>query len=454
MADIALPKVAGGPGVEYNDSLHPGAPPLKKIYAFWLAGMSCDGCSIAVTGATEPAVEDLLLARIPGLPRLILYHPVLGIEPGADFVNNFELAAQGRLDAPYVVILEGSAVDDSLIPGEGYWVGLGARHSHEDGRKVISTMEWIDRLAPGAAAMIAIGTCATWGGIPAAVGNPTGAMGMMDYLGKDYRSAFGLPVINIPGCSPVGDNFTEVVAMVLHFLQGTGPLPEFDELGRPAWQFRDTVHNRCVRGGYYEEGIFAKNYGDAECLVEIGCWGPVVQCNIAERGAIRHYGGCMNQGGICIGCTMPGFPDKFSPFYKRPPGSTVSSTMATAAGTVMRFLRSFTRDAMNRESMWHAKGEIPSGWAPQRRPEPVAERFVHYFYRMRQFANAKAPGRNTPETRYRDGWEVEPVRRQQPEGGDPRSATETVTPYARRGGKRAKEANDRREKGAIAPNLE
>ncbi|MDQ6801408.1 MAG: hydrogenase expression protein HypE [Acidobacteriota bacterium] len=455
MTDIPTGKVAGGPGVEFDDSVNPGAPPLGKIYAFWLAGMSCDGCSIAVTGATEPAVEDLLLARIPGLPRLILYHPVLSIEPGAEFVKNFELAAEGKLDAPYVVILEGSAVDDSLIQGDGYWVGLGARHSHEDGRKVISVMEWIDRLAPGAAAMIAIGTCATWGGIPAAVGNPTGAMGMMDYLGKDYRSAFGLPVINIPGCSPVGDNFTEVVAMVLHFLQGTGPLPEFDELGRPAWQFRDTVHNRCVRGGYYEEGIFAKKYGDAECLVEIGCWGPVVQCNIAERGAIRHYGGCMNQGGICIGCTMPGFPDKFSPFYKRPPGSAVSTAIATTSGTAMRFLRSFTRDSLNRESMWHSKGEIPSGWAAERRPEPLIERFVHYFYRMRQFSNSKAPGRNTPETKFRDGFEVEPVKRNQAEGADPRYAEkEKVLPYERRAGKRAKEATDRREKGAIAPNLE
>ena len=159
-----------------------------------------------------------------------------------------------------------------------------------------------------------MGTCATWGGIPAAVGNPTDAMGVMDFLGADYRSTFGLPVVNMPGCAPVGDNFTELVAAVLLFLQGIGPLPPFDALGRPEWLFGETVHRGCTRAGFYEEGVFAEKYGDKECLVEVGCWGPVVQCNINKRGAINHVGGCMNVGAPCIGCTMPGFPDSFAPF--------------------------------------------------------------------------------------------------------------------------------------------
>src|SRR5260370_251800 len=122
--------------------------------------------------------------------------------------------------------------------GEEYDAGLG------EGKSVPSA-EWLRRLAPGAAAVIAIGTCATWGGIPAAIGNVTNSMSLMDYLGKDYRSALGLPVVNVPGCSPVGDNFTETVASVLVFLQGLGPVPEFDELGRPAWLFSETVHRTC-----------------------------------------------------------------------------------------------------------------------------------------------------------------------------------------------------------------
>jgi hydrogenase small subunit len=272
-------------------------------------------------------------------------------------------------------------------------------------------MEWIDRMAPNAAAAIAIGTCATWGGIPAAEGNPTGAMSLMDYLGKDYRSAFGLPVINIPGCAPVGDNFTETVAMVLHFLQGTGPLPEFDELGRPAWQFHHTVHNRCVRGGYYEEGNFATTYGTPECLVKVGCWGPVVQCNIVERGAIRHHGGCMNQGGICIGCTMPGFPDKFSTFYKKPPGSTASSSTATFYGKGARFLRGFTQRYRNREKRWDRISDVPSGWARQKESSRWLDRFVDYLYAKVQHFGVVEPGRKIPETKYRDGWEVETKKR-------------------------------------------
>ena len=120
------------------------------------------------------------------------------------------------------------------------------------------TADRLAQMAPGAAAVIAIGTCATWGGIPSAAGNPTGARSTMDFLGKDYRSALGLPVINGPGCPPIGDNFTETVAAILLFLQGIGPLPEFDELGRPAWLFSETVHRGCTRAGYYEEGIFDK----------------------------------------------------------------------------------------------------------------------------------------------------------------------------------------------------
>jgi hydrogenase small subunit len=443
MADEVHTTQAGGPAVELTSSPAVGAGPLEKVYAFWLAGMSCDGCTISVSGASEPSLEDLLLGHVPGLPRLILYHPVLAVEAGEAFVRNYELAAEGKLDAPYVIILEGSAVDDSLIPGEGYWVGLGARQGHEDGRQVISVMEWVDRMAPGAAAAIAIGTCATWGGIPAAEGNPTGAMGLMDYLGKDYRSAFGLPVINIPGCAPVGDNFTEVVAMLLHFLQGTGPLPEFDDLGRPAWQFHHTVHNRCVRGGYYEEGTFAKAYGDPECLVKLGCWGPVVQCNIVERGAIRHHGGCMSQGGICIGCTMPGFPDKFSPFYKTPPGSAASSTALTMYGRIIRFLRGMTLRYRNREKYWDAVGDVPSGWALERKTVPVLERLVDRLYTTLQYAGAVQPGRKVPETRYRDGFEVAPKKREDAQETT-KAAGEMKWGQARRRTKLAQEATHKK----------
>jgi hydrogenase small subunit len=356
--------------------------PLEKVHVFWLAGMSCDGCTISVTGAQAPSIESMLLGSHPGLPRVILHHYVVNMESGPHYMRAFEMALSGELDGPYVVVFEGSITDETLaLPGGGYWAGQGEEPWGQDGEmRTVSTEEWAARMAPGAAAMIAIGTCATWGGIPSSAGNVTGSMSLMDFLGKDYTSAFGLPVVNVPGCAPIGDNFTETVAAILYFLQGFGPLPEFDELGRPAWLFGETVHRHCVRGAYYEEGTYAKEFGDPECLVEIGCWGPVVNCNITSRGAINHVGGCMNAGGACIGCTMPGFPDKFTPFYKVPPGSKVSTSMSRLVGGMIRPLRLSTNEHLNREVRWDVHHDVPSGWARQK-PEPgVLSGNIHRMY--------------------------------------------------------------------------
>jgi hydrogenase small subunit len=353
--------------------------PLKIVHVFWLAGMSCDGCTISVAGATNPSVESLLAGAVPALPKVLLHHPVLSVEAGHEFVRNFELAWEGKLADPYVVVYEGSIADERIAARTGgYWAALGVEKVNGQNRPV-PTAEWLTRLAPGAAAVIAIGTCATWGGVPSAFGNVTGAMSVMDFLGAEYRSAFGLPVVNVPGCAPIGDNFMETVAAILLFLQGLGPLPEFDELGRPAWLFRETVHRGCSRAGYYEEGTFATEYGGKECLVEIGCWGPVVNCNIVERGAINHMGGCMKAGGVCIGCTMPGFPDRFSPFYKIPPGANLSSTAAKFNGLFIRRLRRLTQQFENREKRWDETRSVPSGWGHVPEPSRPAKA-MHYFY--------------------------------------------------------------------------
>ncbi len=361
----------------------------SEVHAFWMAGMSCDGCTVSVSGATSPSVEDLLNANLPGLPKVILHHPVLAFEAGHEFMAWFHKAWKGELGAPYVIIIEGSVADEQRAKKTGgYFSGMGIEHTpgaHPWDSQPTSTVEWIKRLAPGAAASIAIGTCATWGGIPAAAGNVTGSMGLMDYLGRDYVSALGVPVINIPGCAPIGDNFTEVIATVLMFLQGLGPLPEFDELGRPAWLFSETVHRGCTRAGSYEEGVFAENYGDPECLVEIGCWGPVVQCNMVARGAINGIGGCMKYGGVCIGCTMPGFPDRFAPFYKAPPGSGVSGTFSRLTGSFVRPLRRISQRDRNRTTRWDEG--VPSGWARIDQPSAF-DKIMHFFYQKLQYAGS------------------------------------------------------------------
>jgi hydrogenase small subunit len=367
--------------------------PLKTIHVYWLAGMSCDGCTISVAGATNPGIEGLLAGTVPAMPRVILHHPVLSVEAGAEFVKSFRDAVDGQLGAPYVVVYEGSVADERIAHRTGgYFSAMGVEAMSDEAPHPVPTATWLSRMAPGAAATIAIGTCATWGGVPSAEGNPTGAMSVMDFLGKDYRSAFGLPVINIPGCAPQGDNFTETVFAVLLFLQGLGPLPAFDELGRPAWLFRETVHHGCTRAGFYEEGIFAKHYGDAQCLVEIGCWGPVVNCNIVQRGAINHMGGCMRAGGVCIGCTMPGFPDKFSPFYKTPPGAALSTFAARTVGGVIRRLRRLSNREANREHRWDVLQEVPSGWAHVQ-PQTLTDKTIKFFYSKWQHFGAKRPGR-------------------------------------------------------------
>jgi len=371
-------------------ALEPG--PITEVHAFWLAGMSCDGCSISILGAQAPSVEQLLTGGIPGLPKVILHHPVLSVEVGKAFMKSHHLAKNGNLGAPYVVIYEGSVADETIAGAfGGYWSAMGAGGG--DSVRPVPTAHWLRDLAPGAAAVIAVGTCATWGGIPAAAGNVTGSMSVMDFLGKDYLSALGLPPINVPGCAPVGDNMTETIAAVLMFLAGVGPLPEFDELGRPAWQFKETVHRRCPRGGSYEEGKFATEHGKTECLVELGCWGPVVQCNIVSRGANGHAGGCMNTGGICIGCTMPGFPDAFAPFYKKPPGSLLSATVSRAGGSFISYLRGFTQNSRNLTNRWHKTGSVPSGWAKVDGDPSAGARAVEFFYeRLKRMGTEFKPG--------------------------------------------------------------
>lgn len=373
--------------------------PIEEVHAFWLAGMSCDGCSVAAVGAQNPSVEQLLNQEIPGLPKVILHHPVLAVEAGHKFMDPYYKAARGELDAPFVVLYEGS-VGDEQIAGDfgGYWSAMGMEDLGDGKWRPYPTAKMLSDMAPNAAAVIAVGTCATWGGIPAAQGNVTHAMGVMDYLAKDYRSALGLPVVNIPGCSPVGDNITETITAVLMFLAGVGPLPEFDELGRPAWMFKSTVHRGCVRAGNYEEGIFAEEYGDPECLVELGCWGPVVQCNMTSRGALGHNGGCMNTGGICIGCTMPGFPDSFAPFYEAPPGKFISSTASRIVGSFIRPLRRISQRKANLTNRWNKTGHIPSGWGHVEAPGPLMKT-AHYFYRKLQSSDSNyTPGGTALQT--------------------------------------------------------
>jgi hydrogenase small subunit len=324
--------------------------PIPEVHVVWItAGLGCDGDTIAMTGAALPSIEELVAGAIPGVPRIALHNPVLAYETGDEFMRFMRDAADGTLD-PFLLVIEGS-IPNEHNKAEGYWAAVGVDRT--TGQPILTT-DWIDRLAPRAWAVIAAGTCATYGGIHAMEGNPTGCMGLADYLGWSWKSRAGVPIVCVPGCPIQPDNFMETLLYLLQQLVGSAPMIPLDEALRPTWLFAQTVHEGCDRGGYYEQAEFAQEYGPTTCIVKVGCWGPVVQCNVTKRGWMAGIGGCPNVGGICIGCTMPGFPDKFMPFMDEPPGAKMSTAAVVTYGRTVRALRRFTVDSMNREPTWRS----------------------------------------------------------------------------------------------------
>ncbi len=203
-------------------------PAVKEVHILWItAGLSCDGDSVSVTAASQPSIEDVVMGAIPGLPKVHLHNPVLAYEVGDEFMKYWYDADEDRLE------LRSSWSSKGRSPtrrsrSEGYWAALGTdKHTGQP----ITTCEWIDRLAPKAFAVVAAGTCATYGGIHAMAGNPDRRMGLADYLGWNWRSKAGLPIVNVPGCPGAAGQLHGDAA--LSALSGGGPGPD-DSAGRAA----------------------------------------------------------------------------------------------------------------------------------------------------------------------------------------------------------------------------
>jgi hydrogenase small subunit len=215
----------------------------------------------------------------------------------------------------YVLIIDGSVA-----------TGLDGAYSCIAGRTNLSLLK---EAAKGAAAIVAMGSCAAYGGIPRAKPNPTGAVAISDIV-KDK------PIVNIPGCPPIPVVITGVLAHYLTF----GSLPELDSLGRPKAFYGETIHDRCYRRPFYDQGKFAKTFDDEGarngwCLFELGCKGPTTYNACAT---VKWNGGAsfpIESGHGCIGCSEPDFWDAGS-FYVplSAPGVNVRSvaTAAVAAG--------------------------------------------------------------------------------------------------------------------------
>jgi hydrogenase small subunit len=319
-----------------------------ELHILWItAGLGCDGETIAMSAATQPSLEDILFQCLPGIPKVQFHNPVFTYANGEDFLKPYHDAAKGLIPK-YLLIVEGS-IPNEKNKAEGYWATFGTDQA--TGQPIL-TCTWIDRLAPNAWAVMAVGTCAAYGGIHAMQGNPTGCMGLADYLGWEWKSQAGIPIVCVPGCPTQPDNIMETLHYLLLQSVGRAPMIPLDDALRPEWLFGQTVHEGCDRGGYYEQAEFAEEYGERTCIVKLGCWGPVVQCNVGKRGWMGGVGGCPNVGGICIGCTMPGFPDKFMPFMNQPPGSLLSSHAVSTYGRAVHALRRFTQASLNKEPEW------------------------------------------------------------------------------------------------------
>ena len=213
---------------------------VEEVDILWISeGMSCDGDSVSITAAGQPSIEDVLLGAIPGLPKVNLHNKVLSPTLGGEeFLTPFRAAARGEAALPFVLVIEGS-IPNEKINGDGYWTSFG---NDEATGEPLTLNWWIDQLAPKAWGVVAIGTCATYGGIHAMAGNPTGCMGLADYLGWDFRSAGGLPIVNVPGCPVQPENFMETLVWLLYEAAGLAPVIPLDDQLRPTWIFGETVH--------------------------------------------------------------------------------------------------------------------------------------------------------------------------------------------------------------------
>ena len=345
------------------DMLARRPPNVAEVHVIWMTtGLGCDGDSVSVTAASLPSIEDLVMGNIPGLPKVHLHNPVLAYEVGDDFMDYWFKAAAGKLD-PFVLVLEGS-VPNEKIKKEGYWAAMG---TDPDTAQPITTNEWIDRLAPKALAVLACGTCATYGGIHAMEGNPTGAMGLADYLGWGWKSKAGLPIVNVPGCPVQPDNMMETLLYLLYQVAGLAPMIPLDAQLRPTWLFGKTVHDGCDRAGYYEEGDFATEYGSPKCIVKLGCWGPVVELQCYQARLDGRARGLPECGGNLHRLHDARISGQVYAIHGRATGGQgLFGNLQLCLASVVRSLRSITNRTLNKEPRWrHSRGELTTGYTPR-----------------------------------------------------------------------------------------
>lgn len=284
----------------------------QRQSVIWLSFQECTGCTESLTRSFGPTIEDMIFNLIS-----LDYHETLMAVSGAA-AEEARLEAMRRNTGRYVVVVDGSV---STRDGGLYSTSAGK-----------TNLEVLKETARDAFAVISVGTCAAFGGIPHANPNPTGAVPVTDII-RDR------PVINIPGCPPIAEAMASTIAYMVTF----GKLPELDERRRPRALFGDTIHDRCYRRPFYDRGLFAKSFDDEGarngwCLFEVGCKGPITHNSCATT---KWNGGIsfpIQSGHGCLGCSEPNFWDRGS-FYKPLSENTLNKPPiiegAVAAGAAM-----------------------------------------------------------------------------------------------------------------------
>jgi hydrogenase small subunit len=273
----------------------------EEIPVIWLQAATCTGCSVSVLNSVSPSIKNILVDEIlPGKHINLRYHATIMAGQGEAVLEVMDQTSKKNKNG-YVLVVEGA------IPtaDDGAYDTLGEK----DG-KPIPIASHVERLAKNAKAVIALGTCAAFGGIAAGAPNPSGSVSADEFL---TDRGIDTPLVNVPGCPPHPDWLVGTLAGLL--LKGLPGPEELDEHKRPKAFYGKLVHENCPRRAYFEEGKFAKNFSEPGCLNELGCKGPVSYADCPTRLWNHGVNWCIGAGGSCLGCSEPGFPDLLSPFY-------------------------------------------------------------------------------------------------------------------------------------------
>ncbi|MDD5367035.1 MAG: HupU protein [Gallionellaceae bacterium] len=280
------------------------AEPLNLL---WLQSGGCGGCTLSLLNAEQPGLFD----RFADAGIRLLWHPSLSEETGDEALAILVACAEGR-ERVDLLCIEGS-----LMTGPH---GSGRFHILAGtGRPMV---DWVRDLAGRAGQVLAVGSCAAWGGITASGPNPGGATGLQydgetpgGLLGRDFRSASGLPVVNVAGC-PIHPGW--VLDTLQAIAMGRFGAAEMDALQRPRLYADHLVHHGCPRNEYYEFKASAGKPSDQGCLMEnLGCKGTQAHadCNIRLWNG---SGSCLRGGYACIRCTEPRFEAPGHPYAETP----------------------------------------------------------------------------------------------------------------------------------------